>query len=254
MRRKCLVLCALFTVAGVGVGLTREGAANGGRQTVVVGICTTDLVPLGVWGKHMGWQPIASSTEAEDLPADCTSPCTLFALGLPPRTVALADPIPDMPTLGGAWLAACGETTFASPSVRLLPNELDLRAHWIRETLKMTPHGFSYWPDHPDCKIVQNVEVDLDGDDRPERLLVVRGGTTYNTDLIAVGFVDADGSITKVEVLTDDAWIDYRLRSLRATVIAIADLNGDGYCEVALKININDGVIYEVHSLGKDGF
>ena len=225
--------------------------ADVGMLGVLVGVYHGALTPLGAWGRQRGWQAFDSNMDA--VSPEWTSPCTLSKLGFPPVTVAWEDLMSAKQSLSGPWLVTCGDAAFDSPSARVLPNELDIRAHWIRETLKMTGEWFSYWPDHPDCEIRQNVEVDLNGDGRPERLLVVSGGITYDIDLVAVGFVDADGAVTEVEVLTEDAWIEYRLRHLRAAIISAADLNGDGYCEVALRINIPDGFIYEIHSLGRDG-
>jgi len=232
------------------------------EKPILVGEANSGVDLIGTWTKEKGWRNASFGDLKELLPQG--GEWTLYHLGHAPLTTTSGPPELRLDERGqpwfyytkltkrpphpaDRWLAVSGAPSVDRGPVEMLPNQEDLRTHWVR----FDAQGQGYW--HRDLKILQNISVDLDGDGKPEQLVTVEEGLTYGVDLI-VGHSQASDGSTGLAILTEEAWRDLRhFGALHARIEAIADINGDGRREIGIKLDSYDMCGYEIHTFdGKE--
>ncbi len=243
------------------------------EKPILVGEANWGVRLIGTWTKEKGWRNASFGDLMELLPQGGDlkdllpqgGEWTLYHLGHAPLTTTSGPPKLHLDERGqpwfyytkltkrpphpaDRWLAVSGAPSVDRGAVEMLPNQEDLRTHWVR----FDAQGQGYW--HRDLKILQNISVDLDGDGKPEQLVTVEEGLTYGADLIVCHSPQSSDDWPPLGILTEEAWQDLRSSGrLRAQIGAIADINGDGRREIGIKLDSYDMCGYEIHTFdGKE--
>ena len=238
------------------VGWSRGGLMENGREEISL---------VGTWSSASGWRNRREEDLLKLLPQGGT--WTLYETGRPPVEVTADKPrwrrwregdlqqrsvaaglASRPPVTPGSWLAASGAACVDRRPVHLLPPTEDAVTKAVRQQL--TKHHL--WQS-PDAHIQQNISVDLNGDGHDDRLVTVYQGMGTGpggpVDLIVAAIAGRTGA-RHLTVMTEGSWKRVQRLGgfLGAQVVAVGDINGDGRCEVGIRLLSNDYAGLEVHT------
>ncbi|NIM06840.1 MAG: hypothetical protein GTO55_09895 [Armatimonadetes bacterium] len=241
---------------------------------------------VGIWEAKTGWRHATNAYEDKELMPEGTV-WTLYGLGLPPRRTTSEAPRvepryrPDfmsndpedfeveaeLPSHNkdGYPLAVSGVDLMDKRPVRVLPPQEDPDTNRLCKYL--LENGLVKKVE----KIHQVVRADLDGDGKEEHLVTLEGATWVyyapmdtagvggSTSVIAVAHTTDSGTY-RVSALTEMAQSVlrgsdfYGAGVVDAEILAIADINGDGWREVAISTNGMDWWKFEVYAFDGNRF
>ncbi len=272
----CILGLAAAGIAGVSQHRRPRTASD---RTVVIGsaipgyIRETDTsrhsqyVGLaGTWGRKKSWRDLSDGELSDEAVARRLAHkgtvWVLYHIGKPPIKVTSATPIlvpaveegtegdrgpsihapllwvsgrvedPDL-----SYLAVSGVGKIDRPSVRLLPADEQWVNDLVRKALRKLGRG-------PEFTVTQNIAVDLDGDGRPDRLVAVSLGHRPLAAMLLAMLDRGHGAVRTVVVRgpVDKVWSD----TDQNVIVAVADINGDGFREIAAEVYGPDLSAYEV--------
>jgi hypothetical protein len=234
---------------------------------------------VGTWDRKRGWHELTSHRLTSDelgdgpvarrLAAEGTT-WTLYRLGQPivaanSQTAIVVPgieedwetaiswsrihaPLDDMsPSLRESCLAISSVRRIDVPTLRLLPPEDNLVDDLVRTALRKLGR-------RPGFKVAQNVVVDLDGDGRTDRLIALELPEKPDPPVMAFAMTgamilamfersDGDTQTTVVREPTGEPWGPIS----QANILAVVDMNGDGFCEIAIEVYAPDLSAYELY-------
>jgi hypothetical protein len=270
------ILLALLTAACAGgvAPSPRPPHASRGRMVLVgwsvggiTGTGHEHISLLGAWTPERGWRRREDEDLLKLLPRGGT--WVLYATGRSPVRVRTdraretrgnnrvgyvsARLTTRVPLPPGMWVGALGARRARSFRVRLPEAARDRAASRILGQLRRQGYLQSR-----EAALTQDIAVDLNRDGAEDRLLTVGSGLTASktgpVDLVVAAIATRGGAF-RLTILTKRAW--HRMHTLSsflsAKIVAVADINGDGRCEVALSLGGNDYAGLELYTMGSRG-
>lgn len=208
-----------------------------------------DISLVGTYERARGWRQTSGKQFARLLPAGGV--WTVYELGVPPGQAVSqrAQPSSDIADYfvaplktnlrdnqPGGWITVYGTDFVDRGDVQVLPATLDKRAEMIRREA----HRLGLWKSNK-AEIKQNISVDLDGDSRMDRVLVIDSGEIGPIYLV-LGAIQTKAGTFRLTAMTqkESQQLTQWCRYFGAEVQAVADLNGDGTREIAVRVNSCD--------------
>jgi hypothetical protein len=137
------------------------------------------------------------------------------------------------------YLAVSGVGKIDRVSLRLLPPD----DKWATDLVRMALRKLGK---RQDFKVTQNVAVDLDRDGRIDRLVAIEFGGPASAPMVFAMLDRGHGVVQTVVVreAVDKVWGD----TSQNDIMAVADIDGDGFREIAVEVYGPDLSAWEVFS------